>query len=566
MFISKDSGLFDDEPSGPPRGGEPQKDGYREFYNNSGGGGGDGDAWGQQQRRVPTPQANIGAIGAGGRAGGTASSGGPLPRGPGGGGIGSGSGYAAPGGGEEAFGPGEGGDVGVAPSSAANLRAKMMQQQRLMMQRRSSASGAGMMVQATASPVSAPPVGGTSQAGQTSQVRKTSFGQGVLGPTSTPTGMMNRPMSGASGGSTTFGSSSIGSSGGTDGASDSHSQGRDSLQSRGSMCSELGDMSGVVMPSPGEEGGGPIKEDESVVDERKANLAQELKERGIMPVFDPTPLNPSPASQIDQRALDFSDMRSFLMSPAPKGAMFECRIIRDKSGLAKFFPKYTFETDQGRFLLASKKQTSNKTSNYYVSMSPGEVSSKKDEDHLGKLRSNFLGSEFTAYSMGLNPNKIDKNMPQASAMQVVRQELLGVSYSSTLWGKKPRGPRKMSVVIPHVQPNGERIICKSFDQDQDGLLALSKSGGQGRTVDCYQNKPPKWNDQVGAFVLNFNKRVTQASVKNFQLISVDDPDTVFLQFGRVGKDVFNIDFRFPLSPFQAFTICLSSFDYKLCCE
>jgi len=152
------------------------------------------------------------------------------------------------------------------------------------------------------------------------------------------------------------------------------------------------------------------------------------------------------------------------------------------------------------------------------------------------------------------------------AMQVVRQELIGVSYSSTLWGKKPRGPRKMSIVIPHVQPNGERIICKSFDQDTDGLLALSKSGGQGRVVDCYTNKPPKWNDQIGAFVLNFNKRVTQASVKNFQLISVDDPDTVFLQFGRVGKDVFNIDFQFPLSPFQAFAICLSSFDYKLCCE
>ncbi|OLP75701.1 Tubby-related protein 1 [Symbiodinium microadriaticum] len=78
--------------------------------------------------------------------------------------------------------------------------------------------------------------------------------------------------------------------------------------------------------------------------------------------------------------------------------------------------------------------------------------------------------------------------------------------------------------------------------------------------------PPKWNEQVGAFVLNFNKRVTQASVKNFQLTTSDDPDTVFLQFGRVGKDVFNMDFKFPFSPFQAFAICLSSFDYKLCCE
>ena len=55
-------------------------------------------------------------------------------------------------------------------------------------------------------------------------------------------------------------------------------------------------------------------------------------------------------------------------------------------------------------------------------------------------------------------------------------------------------------------------------------------------------------------------------MKNFQLISQNDPDTVILQFGRVGKDVFSMDFRYPLSPFQAFAIVMSSFDYKLCCE
>lgn len=29
------------------------------------------------------------------------------------------------------------------------------------------------------------------------------------------------------------------------------------------------------------------------------------------------------------------------------------------------------------------------------------------------------------------------------------------------------------------------------------------------------NKPPKWNESVQAFVLNFNGRVDKASVKNF---------------------------------------------------
>lgn len=72
--------------------------------------------------------------------------------------------------------------------------------------------------------------------------------------------------------------------------------------------------------------------------------------------------------------------------------------------------------------------------------------------------------------------------------------------------------------------------------------------------------------QVGAYVLNFSGRVTQASVKNFQLVSPDDHDTVVLQFGRTAKDTFTMDYQWPLSPLQAFAICLSSFDYKLACE
>merc|ERR1719231_1941830 len=64
------------------------------------------------------------------------------------------------------------------------------------------------------------------------------------------------------------------------------------------------------------------------------------------------------------------------------------------------------------------------------------------------------------------------------------------------------------------------------------------------------NKPPNWNDTVGAYVLNVNGRVTMASVKNFQLVQPDHLDEILLQFGRVGKDEFTMDFRAPLSPFQ----------------
>ena len=49
-----------------------------------------------------------------------------------------------------------------------------------------------------------------------------------------------------------------------------------------------------------------------------------------------------------------------------------------------------------------------------------------------------------------------------------------------------------------------------------------------------RNKPPKWNEQLGAYCLNFSGRVTAASVKNFQLIEEGDAsERVVLQYGKV---------------------------------
>lgn len=64
-----------------------------------------------------------------------------------------------------------------------------------------------------------------------------------------------------------------------------------------------------------------------------------------------------------------------------------------------------------------------------------------------------------------------------------------------------------------------------------------------------------------------------ASIKNFQLVASlkngvleQAQENVILQFGKVGKDVFTMDFQYPISAFEAFAICLSSFDTKIACE
>lgn len=36
------------------------------------------------------------------------------------------------------------------------------------------------------------------------------------------------------------------------------------------------------------------------------------------------------------------------------------------------------------------------------------------------------------------------------------------------------------------------------------------------------NKTPQWNEETQSYVLNFHGRVTQASVKNFQIVHDND--------------------------------------------
>lgn len=86
-------------------------------------------------------------------------------------------------------------------------------------------------------------------------------------------------------------------------------------------------------------------------------------------------------------------------------------------------------------------------------------------------------------------------------------------------------------------------------------------------VHYFMNRPPQWNEQMQAFVLDFYNRVSQASVKNFQLVEVgDERHQMLLQFGKVKKDIYNLDFTYPFSMFQAVGIALSSCEKKLFCE
>lgn len=156
-----------------------------------------------------------------------------------------------------------------------------------------------------------------------------------------------------------------------------------------------------------------------------------------------------------------------------------------------------------------------------------------------------------------------------------------------------RGPRRMHCVMDSipasaiepggVAPTPTEFLLSSLDsfpsipffrsksfrsEKMSGPLSSEK---EGKLV--LKNKAPRWHEQLQCWCLNFRGRVTVASVKNFQLVASEENglagqehDKVILQFGKVGKDLFTMDYRYPISAFQAFAICLSSFDTKIACE
>lgn len=88
----------------------------------------------------------------------------------------------------------------------------------------------------------------------------------------------------------------------------------------------------------------------------------------------------------------------------------------------------------------------------------------------------------------------------------------------------------------------------------------------------FVDNPPSWNPKCNSYVYNFRGRVTEASIKNFQLIPLGfqkDPaggygpggrQDYLLQFGKRNNDEFILDAQFPMSIFQAFGLALGAFD------
>ncbi|XXG90222.1 hypothetical protein AAC387_Pa12g2041 [Persea americana] len=233
---------------------------------------------------------------------------------------------------------------------------------------------------------------------------------------------------------------------------------------------------------------------------------------------------------------------SSLKQPGPRDAPIQCFIKRDKknSTFYLYLGLTPTSVENGKFLLAARKFRHGAHIEYIISLDADDLSQGSNA-YIGKLSSDFLGTAFRIY---------DSQPP----------------YN----GAKPSNSRaSRRFASKQICPQDPAETC-----DKQQNCKTDNSPVPARWV-VMKNKAPRWHEHLQCWCLNFHGRVTVASVKNFQLVATIDPsqpgargddDVVVLQFGKVGDDMFTMDYRQPLSAFQAFAICLTSFGMKLACE
>jgi len=255
---------------------------------------------------------------------------------------------------------------------------------------------------------------------------------------------------------------------------------------------------------------------------------------------------------LSELSINLDNRKVFVNKPWQKGSTMQSVVIRTKSR-GSTYPTYRlYVTEHYQFLMAARKRAKQTSSNFFITTDTELVVDRNSEYYVGKLRANFLGSEFTLYDNGFNA-KHNKKVSE----EKYRKELGAIIYQKNM--EHSRHPRKINCVLPKLDEDGR---AKVFQPPLTKGLIESYKVGQLQQIDIYKNQSPRWSKSAGAYILNFKGRVTEPSVKNFQMVSINSDSEVILQFGRIGLNQFILDFQYPFTPLQAFAICLSSFDYK----
>ncbi|XP_052201477.1 tubby-like F-box protein 5 isoform X2 [Diospyros lotus] len=294
-----------------------------------------------------------------------------------------------------------------------------------------------------------------------------------------------------------------------------------------------------------------------------------------------------------------------MKQPGPRDYPIQCYIRRDRATSAYRLYLGLSPGDASKLLLAARKIRRATSTEFLVSLAADDFS-RTSCMYVGRLRSNFLRTKFIIYDRHPSCDHATQFSGKSRQKTVSKQQssrvpagyynIATIAYELNVL--RTRGPRRMlctmrSIPTSAIEEGGTAPTPTTLGNCTDEQCSPLSEGKNlvkfessnpvepletvrsTRDPLILRNKAPRWHEQLQCWCLNFRGRVTVASVKNFQLVASVDPsenvpateqERVILQFGKIGKDIFTMDYCYPLSAFQAFAICLSSFDTKPACE
>ncbi|RWR82589.1 tubby-like protein 8 [Cinnamomum micranthum f. kanehirae] len=286
--------------------------------------------------------------------------------------------------------------------------------------------------------------------------------------------------------------------------------------------------------------------------------------------------------------------RSLLCRPLPLDiGRCTCFIVKEASQELKGASLYCLYTNEGqgrqdRKLAVAQHRRRSGRSEFRIAQNVKGILCSSDESFLGSITANIMGSKHHIWDQGSPPDSLKKQSQLLLAvvmyatslflhnhkrLQYFHRNICSLVLSlfdrftptiTTLTGSY----RSMRAWIPKHQS----MQLKNAAQIQHvNRLPKNWEEKMNKTHQLF-SKVPHYNNISKRYELDFRERGKasglriQPSVKNFQLVMEEKGKQSILQFGRIGKSKYVMDYRFPMTAYQAFSICLASIDSKLCCS
>lgn len=243
-------------------------------------------------------------------------------------------------------------------------------------------------------------------------------------------------------------------------------------------------------------------------------------------------ISPSPSNKTFLK----HDLLSFIMSPFIDKQVCICDLQLYQYNKL-FSPHFTLSLNTNNFILLTAEKASSKCSLSYIYEIYLMYNNNKYK--IGWIKSNLKRNVFVIYGKKRN-----------NCLYMGR-----ILYSNCCFFCPFKNKTcQMEVEIPlnnkhhKTNENNNNTILNMHFHEFDSAITSKRSLR-------VTTRNPMWLDYKNEYVMNFTERVRLASKNNFILTYNENN---ILQFGKIENKVYALDFMFPLSPYQAFCIGISS--------